>query len=213
MRIATLRAIYMDLATELGDQGFRWIFLVHNHGAPNHHKALNHASDYFHDTYGGTMVHLFGLKPVFLCCGTKETALSKVAREEEGFTVHAGADEHSQLFFLRPDLIAPDFANAPSVTARNFEDLQRIAKTEGWPGYFGAPSFATAAMGAQEFLRSSEKLIDVALQILDGLDARAIPRYADEMDPLNVVGEQSQLDYETAVEKRQSDWLKSRKVQ
>jgi len=65
-------------------------------------------------------------------------------------------------------------------------------------------------MGAQEFLRSSANLIDVALQILDGLDVRAIPRYADEMDPLDVAGEQSQLDYETAVEKRQLDWLKSR---
>jgi hypothetical protein len=149
---------------------------------------------------------------VFLCCGTKETALSKVARAEEGLTVHAGADEHSQLFFLRPDLVAPDFANAPSVTAQNFEDLQRIAKTEGWAGYFGAPAFATAAMGAQEFLRSSANLIDVALQILDGLDVRAIPRYVDEMDPLNVAGEQSQLDYETAVEQRQLDWLKSRKL-
>jgi creatinine amidohydrolase/Fe(II)-dependent formamide hydrolase-like protein len=212
VRMATLRAIYMDLATEFGDQGFRWIFLVHNHGAPNHHKALNQASDYFHDTYGGTMVHLFGLKPVFLCCGTKETALSPAARAEDGFTVHAGADEHSQLFFLRPDLIAPDVASAPSVTARDFADLQRIAKTDGWAGYFGAPAVATAAMGAQEFLRSSAKLIDVALQILAGLDARAIPRYADEMDPLNVVGEQNQLDYETAVEKRQSDWLKSRKL-
>ena len=59
VRMATLRAMYMDLANELGDQGFRWIFLVHNHGAPNHHKALNQASDYFRDTYGGTMVHLF----------------------------------------------------------------------------------------------------------------------------------------------------------
>ena len=37
------------------------------------------------------------------------------------------------------------------------------------------------------------------MQILDGLDSRAIPRYADEMDPLNVVGEQSQLDYEKRV--------------
>lgn len=46
---ALLRAIYMDLANELGDRGFRWIFLVHNHGASNDHKALNQASDYFHD--------------------------------------------------------------------------------------------------------------------------------------------------------------------
>ena len=78
--MTTLRAVYMDLASELGEQGFKWIFLVHNHGAPNHHIALNQASDYFHDTYGGTMVHLFGLKPVFLCCGTKDTFLSKDAR-------------------------------------------------------------------------------------------------------------------------------------
>jgi creatinine amidohydrolase/Fe(II)-dependent formamide hydrolase-like protein len=207
VRFATLRAIYMDLANELGDQGFRWIFLVHNHGAPNHHKALNQASDYFHEIYGGAMVHLFGLKPVFLCCGTKETYLAKDALAEEGFTVHAGADEHSQLFFLRPDLIAPDFDNAASFTARNFEDHVRIAKGDGWPGYFGAPRFATAAMGAQEFQRSSQRLIEIALQILDGLDYRAIPRFADDMDPLNVAGEELQLEHERAVEKRQLDWL------
>ena len=61
VRMATLRADYMDLVTELGEQGFRWIFLVQSHGAPNHHKALTQASDYFHDVYGGTMVDLFGL--------------------------------------------------------------------------------------------------------------------------------------------------------
>ncbi len=93
VRMATLRAIYMDLANELGDQGFRWIFLVHNHGAPNNHKALNQASDYFHDVYAGTMVHLFGLKPVFLCCGSKEKVLSAKQLAEEGFSVHAGADD------------------------------------------------------------------------------------------------------------------------
>lgn len=213
VRMATLRAMYMDLANELGDQGFRWIFLVHDHGAPNHHKALNQACDYFHDTYGGTMVHLFGLKTVFLCCGTKDEFLSKDARTEEGFTVHAGADETSQLFYLRPDLIAPDFTSAPSLTARNFEDHVRIAKTEGWPGYFGAPRYATAAMGAQEFQKSSQNLIRVALQILDGLDPRTLPRYADEMDPLDAAGEQLQLDHERAIEQREQQWLTAHKLQ
>jgi|SRR5216683_3643336 len=51
-------------------------YLVHNHGAPNHHKALNQASDYFHDVYGGTMVHLFGLKPGLLCCGIEDKMFS-----------------------------------------------------------------------------------------------------------------------------------------
>jgi len=189
VRMATLRAIYMDLANEPGDQGFRWIFLVHNHGAPNNHKALNQASDYFHDVYGGTMVHLFGLKPVFSCCGTKEKVLSAKQLAEEGFSVHAGADEQSQILFLRPDLVPASYLSAPSLTAGNFADLVRIAKTEGWAGYFGAPRVATAAMGAQEFVLSSQTVNAIALQILDSLDLRKIPRYADEMDPLDVAGE------------------------
>jgi Creatinine amidohydrolase len=85
----TLRSVYMDLADEFGRQGFRWIFLVHNHGDPNHNRALDQASDYFHDTYGGTMVHLFGLKPVMECCGREEKFFNANERAEEGLTVHA----------------------------------------------------------------------------------------------------------------------------
>jgi creatinine amidohydrolase len=213
VRMATLRAIYMDLATELGDQGFRWIFLVHNHGAPNNHKALNQASDYFHDVYGGTMVHLFGLKPVFLCCGSKGKVLSGKQLVEEGFSVHAGADEQSQLLFLKPEFVPAGYQAAPSLTGANFADLVRIAKAEGWPGYFGAPRLATAAMGAQEFALSSQNVNAMALQILDGLDPKKIPRYTDEMDPLNVVGENKELQHEQAVEKRELDWLRTNKIQ
>jgi creatinine amidohydrolase/Fe(II)-dependent formamide hydrolase-like protein len=213
VRMATLRAIYMDLANELGDQGFRWIFLVHNHGAPNNHKALNQASDYFHDVYGGTMVHLFGLKPVLLCCGSKEKVLSAKQLAEEGFSVHAGADEQSQLLFIRPEFVPAEYRTAPSLTGANFADLVRIAKSEGWRGYFGAPRLATAAMGAQEFALSSQNVNAMALQILDGLDPRKIPRYADEMDPLNVVGEDAEVQHEQAVEKRELDWLKTNKIQ
>ena len=213
VRMTTLRAVYMDLASELGEQGFKWILLVHNHGAPNHHIALNQASDYFHDTYGGTMVHLFGLKPVFLCCGTKATFLPKEALAEEGFTVHAGADEHSTLYFVRPDLIAPDFVKAPSFTAKDFADHVTIAKAPGWPGYFGAPRFASAAMGAQEFEKASSRLIEYALKILDGLDPRSIPRYSDEQDPLDVAGEREELAFEKTMDKRQQDWLAAHHLQ
>jgi hypothetical protein len=52
----------------------------------------------------------------------------------------------------------------------------------------------------------------MAVQILDGLDSRKIPRYADEMDPLNVVGENAELQHEQA-EKRELDWLKTNKIQ
>jgi hypothetical protein len=95
----------------------------------------------------------------------------------------------------------------------NFADLVLIAKAKGWPGYFGAPRLATAARGAQEFALSSQNVNSMALQILDGLDSRKIPRYADEMDPLDVVGENAELQHEQAVEKRELDWLKTNKIQ
>ncbi|HEV2863844.1 MAG TPA: creatininase family protein, partial [Pyrinomonadaceae bacterium] len=63
VRRTTLRAVFMDLATELGEQGFRRVFVVHGHGAPFHNLMLDQAGDYFRDTYGGLMVHLRGLEP------------------------------------------------------------------------------------------------------------------------------------------------------
>ena len=68
--------------------------------------------------------------------------------------------------FLRPEFVPQDYREAASLTGRNFADLVRIAKVNGWPGYFGAPRLASAAMGAQAFSLSSEKLNEVALQIL-----------------------------------------------
>jgi hypothetical protein len=108
--------------------------------------------------------------------------------------------------------VPQDYREAESLTGRNFADLVRIAKANGWPGYFGAPRLASPAMGAQAFTLSSQKLNEVALQILDGLDYNKIPRYADEMDPLNVAGEGAELEYERAQEKRELDWLKAHKV-
>ena len=60
IRSATLRAIFMDLATEFGEQGFRWLFVIHQHGSRNHNQALDQAGEYFRDTYGGHMVSLTG---------------------------------------------------------------------------------------------------------------------------------------------------------
>ena len=64
------------------------------------------------------------------------------------------------------------------------------------PGYFGAP-----------------RVEGNGLQILAGLGYRKIPRYADEMDPLDVAGEKAELEYEQALEKQELDWLKTNKVQ
>lgn len=50
IRPSTLRALFMDLASEVGEQGFRWIMVVHVHGSPLHIGAIDDASDFFQHT-------------------------------------------------------------------------------------------------------------------------------------------------------------------
>lgn len=210
VRSSTLRDVYMDLADAFGAQGFRWVLIVDDHGSPNHNRALTAAADYFIDTYGGTMVHLYGLMSVRMCCPDAGAALlGPEGLKENGFSVHASVGEHSWAMFLRPDLVSPAIAQAPAVTGGNFADLIRIARTEGWPGYFGAPSRASAAMGAQMHRVETPVLVNTALRVLDGWDPRGEPRYADMMagDP-GVAGVDRGADEEDARnEARQRAWI------
>ena len=104
VRPSTLRAIYMDLATELGEQGFRWIMIVHVHGSPLHIGALDAAGDFFHDTYGGQMVNLWGLLPVLGGWGSAMSVMTADQKREDGLSLHGGADEHSLMLHLQPNL-------------------------------------------------------------------------------------------------------------
>ena len=178
VRPAVLRAIFMDLATEFGEQGFRWIFVVHGHGGPQN-RVLDEAGDYFRDTYGGHMVHLMGLRPAKMAWDSViQAEVPSTARVEDGFTVHAGLAEHSAIMALRPDLVPASIAQAPSVTAESFSHLQRIAARPGWPGYFGAPRHASAELGRRLIEAEHQQFVGLALRILDGLDERQIPRLA-----------------------------------
>jgi creatinine amidohydrolase len=116
VRRNTIRAVFMDLSTELGEQGFRWIFVVHGHGAPFHNLMLDQACEYFRDTYGGRMVHLRGLEPTpeqlsKLRLTSPKRALSELETKESGLLdVHAGLEETSRAMFLRPDWLIPSTA-------------------------------------------------------------------------------------------------------
>ena len=87
--------------------GFRWIFVVHMHGAPNHNRALDQAGDYFHDTYGGEMVNLWGTG-----FGGRQDLRGGDEAREDGLGVHGGMNETSHIMFLRPDLAARSVADA-----------------------------------------------------------------------------------------------------
>ena len=209
VRSSTLRAVFADLATELGEQGFKWIFVVHLHGAPSQHRALDDAGDYFHDTYGGRMVHLYGFMPV-LAAGTPSLTPSEAAAN--GLDVHAGRAETSDILFIRPDLVNANYRTAPALPGRTWDDLVRVAHEPGWPGYFGAPNQASAAEGQARIQQRSRVAADIMWRIVDGTDVANIPRWTAMMTSSDaiVLVDQAEAARERMLEARFASWLAQR---
>ena len=209
VRSSTLRAVFVDLASELGDQGFKWIFVVHLHGAPSQHRALEDAGEYFHDTYGGRMVHLYGLMPV-LAAGGLPLAPGEAA--ENGMDMHAGRAETSDILFIRPELVATGYRTAPSFPGRNWDDLVRIAHAPGWPGYFGAPKQATAVEGEARIKQRATIAADLMWRIVEGADAGDIPRWTSMMSSSQAIVDvdRAEAAHERAREARFVAWLARR---
>ncbi len=221
IRRTTLRAVFMDLATELGEQGFRRIFVMHGHGSPFHNQMLDQAGDYFRDTYGGRMVNLHGLEPNSeqlskLKLTQSYPHTSAVEDKENGLLdVHAGLEETSRLMFLRPDLVNPIYRTLPPFTANTLSELFQIAKAPNWRGYIGSPRLATANYGAQLQQYRAAWNNALAIAILDGLDEREIPRYADFMlNDKTVVRElEGSTKYEAEIERKQREWMKKKGIE
>lgn len=209
VRSSTLRAVFVDLASELGEQGFKWIFVVHLHGAPSHHRALEEAGDYFHDTYGGRMVHLYGLMPV-LAAGAPGIDAAQAA--ENGLDVHGGRTETSDVLFVRPDLVADGYRTAPSFPGADWDDLVRIARAPGWPGYFGAPRQASAAEGQARIQQRSKVAAEYMWRIVEGADLRDVPRWTTTMAGSDAIAEvdRAEAAHDRAREERFAAWLARR---
>lgn len=206
----TLRSVFMDLVTELGEQGFRRGFIVHGHGAPNHNRILHQVSDYFRDTYSGEFVHLMGLNlPIEPAPG-----LTEAERKEDGLPIHSGALETSGMLFLHPQWVSPEYVRAPTQTATTFDDLVRLARAADWPGYFGSPKLATASRAGM--LTGAAALVDYTLKILDGLDSRQFRVPNDELrsdNPVLAAISADALARELELKRRQEAWLKSKGIE
>ena len=214
VRPSTLRAVFMDLATELGEQGFRWIVVVHVHGAPLHMRAIDDASDYFHDVYGGRMVNLWGFVPVLAGWGGALAGLTDDEKKEEGVSLHAGMDEHSLMLYLQPDLVAAAYKNAPAVTGRTLQETFDAAKLASWPGYLGSPRLATAALGQRIWESFAAAASDQMLKILDGADPAAVPGYADllEKNPIYQEGWiKPAAAHDDRLEAKEQEWLRKKR--
>lgn len=222
VRRTTLRAVFMDLATELGEQGFRQIFVVHGHGAPFHNLMLDQAGDYFRDTYGGRMVHLRGRLPTAAQLAKLNLAppnlnLSEAATKEIGaIDDHAGFEETSRLMFLRPELVSPTYDRLAPQTTNNPLEFFKVARIDGWLGYLSSPRLATANYGAQLQQYRSKRDNALALAILDGtLDERDIPRYSDLLTGYKQIMDElsASAKDELMRESKQREWMKKRGIE
>ena len=213
VRPSTLRAIYMDLATELGEQGFKWVMVVHVHGSPLHIGALDDAGDFFHDTFGGRMVNLWGLLPVLGGWGSAMSVMTAEQKKEDGVSLHGGADEHSLMLHLQPDLVASGYRTARSVAGSSYDESFAVAKQQDWPGYIGAPRVASAALGRHIWTSFSAAALKTTLEILDGTDPSTYPRYLSFLvkNPLYQDWIKSANDRDSTLAQRQQAWSARRK--
>lgn len=184
VRAATVQAVFSDLAENLGQQGFRQIFVINGHADANHDRALDAAGDAFSASYRGQMVHLLGRRgchadgleppPIAMFSASAMTA--------DTDSPHGGAIETARFWWVRPDLVdSAAVRRAADVPAKGTREWIRAATSSGWPGYVGAPRFATLELGEWLYETQRRSCADLALRLLDGLDERTVARHGDQM--------------------------------
>jgi creatinine amidohydrolase/Fe(II)-dependent formamide hydrolase-like protein len=215
VRSSTLRAIFMDLASEIGEQGFRWIFVVHVHGAGLHNRVLDQASDYFHEVYGGRMAHLWGMVPVIGAWGKAMQPLPVAIKKEDGVSLHGGMDETSLMLYLRPDLVSAEYKRAPVHTGATLDESMRVTQEAGGPGYVGSPRLATREIGESIWGALSESAVAYTNKVLDGEDPKGIKRYGDLLGdvPAYVKVDQGARAFEDKLSHKQFEWLKGKGIE
>lgn len=211
VRAETMRAVFMDLATELGEQGFRRILVIHIHGAPTHNRILDEAGDYFSGTYGGRMVNLWGLMPVFGSL-PEGAELDDEARAENGLDLHAGLIETSILLHLRPELVDDGYRDAQPQTVADWDRLIPLAEAQDWPGYTGSPRLARPEIGESAWESFETTAVGIALGILEDADFDQYPRWADvaATNPVSAEIMRSSLEHDERLKARQRQWLENR---
>jgi creatinine amidohydrolase len=212
VHLSTLRDVFMDLASEFGEAGFRWIFVIHGHGALSHQLALDQAADYFNDVYHGNMVHLTGID--IPSTAVRKTGLTNAEQQENGLDIHAGMNETSLLLFLRPDLVQPGYKDARPYSGKTRHDLVNVGSQDGWPGYFASPRLASAERGADIMRARGEEVSALALRILDGFDYRTLPRSSDRQLKDQSVREHKDVsdEHDRTIQGKQQEWLRRQAV-
>lgn len=210
IRQNTLRSVLMDLASEIGDQGFKKIFVIHMHGAPNHNLAIDEACAYFTESYKGRMVNVWNL-----AVNVHAPSLSPELKKEEGYTVHAGTGEHSMLYYLKPQFQKLNYKSAKPVFAAGPNELANVGKKEGWPGYWGSPRNASVAFGKKVWTALTEGITQQVQSVLDNTYDFTKPTFYQMMkgDLAQKAVNDDAIQHDKEKEAKQKEWLRSKGIE
>jgi creatinine amidohydrolase/Fe(II)-dependent formamide hydrolase-like protein len=182
LRPATLRAIVADLGSQLADRGFRWLFLVHIHGAPLEHAALSDGADFLRETRG---IGVFNIGSIEY--GSNDPAVdsaigrrfSAAERARIGFDVHAGFAETSTILAVRPDLVGSQLRSMPDVSVGDWQTLLDAGRRREWSGYWSAPALADSGIGRRILDSWAARWSRLALRAIRGEDLSKLARFPD----------------------------------
>jgi creatinine amidohydrolase len=177
----TLRDVVRELTAQVAQNGFRWVFVLYTHGAPDHAKAIFNACDKVSDKYGVTVANLSG------------TMWSDPARVKESdalrtryFTpaqlalmqhdIHAGANETSIMLAETPDRVRPIWRQLPPVAGDSMLAVFKQARKPAWQGYVGAPAFSNAQYGREKLASNVKFDLRLIAEALHGDNLRKHPR-------------------------------------
>lgn len=186
LRQSTLRAVIADIGAQIAQNGFKRIYVMSGHGAPTQHAALNEACDFVSETFNVTMVNVSALFMADAGLGSKGEQIaakhfSPADLASFGNDLHAGVAETSGMLAVRPDLVRSAYQNLPAYPTQSIAQSREIATRPGWPGYFSAPSKASAAYGRKIEDWWIEGVTDLILQSVRGDDLRQRPRWPEPM--------------------------------
>lgn len=218
IRQSTLRSIVADVGGQIAQNKFKWVFVVHGHGAPNHNIAISEASDFVSETFKITMLNItsIAMADAKMQENSEKVAAkyySPVERASFGVDIHAGLSETSGMLGLVPRLVNPLYRTLPGRTGTSFVELRQIALTPGWQGYFSSPAKANAAYGKEDDEVWVDGAADLILRALRGENLFGHPRYPVQLinEPATTQINKDSLEHEKNFERKLEQWLQRRK--
>jgi creatinine amidohydrolase len=212
IRYTTLRAILADIGGQIAANKFKWIFVIHAHGAPMHSIAISEACDFISDTFSMTMLNISSLlwadaehSKEF----DKITAkyYSSADLQAQGMDIHAGTSETSEMLAIDPQRVRPVYKALPDRVGKNPDELAAVAEKPGWEGYFGRPARASSAYGMELMEFAIEESADFILRALRGENFSKHSRYPEGSIP----GPYTEPPDEQAFTAKLEQWLRQRK--